>query len=236
MRSNLLFKLTIPFALIIISNQSFSQTPKELTDTGITRLQCYKENSPLLVACNSDAAQKLNSRQDGMFGWDVSSPNSANGKLGFKYTKISNTGQKLPPSATSWECVRDETTGLTWEVKRNDGGLRDNYRTFTNYGDTRAGDVGVYISELNGLGLCGKTNWRMPTVTELQSILDYGTHAEVKIDVNFFPNTVSWVYWASTPSPTDPDIVTYMINFRTGDIEAYYRWNTNYLARLVSGN
>ena len=53
------------------------------------------------------------------------------------YTKISNDGIILAdqsqvwdyngsePAGTQWSCVRDNDTGLYWEVKTNDGGLRD---------------------------------------------------------------------------------------------------------------
>ena len=47
------------------------------------------------------------------------------------YTKISNSGAVLPDTATlgsganDWACTKDNKTGLTWEVKTDDGGLRD---------------------------------------------------------------------------------------------------------------
>nr|WP_298893996.1 DUF1566 domain-containing protein [uncultured Acinetobacter sp.] len=45
------------------------------------------------------------------------------------FTKISAKGKKLPDSATEWDCVLDNETGLMWEYKTTDGGLRDS----TNY-------------------------------------------------------------------------------------------------------
>jgi hypothetical protein len=47
------------------------------------------------------------------------------------YTKIANDGSELPDSATlgtnptDWACTKDNKTGLIWEVKTDDGGLRD---------------------------------------------------------------------------------------------------------------
>jgi hypothetical protein len=47
------------------------------------------------------------------------------------YTKIANNGANLPDSAllgtgpTDWACTRDNRSGLLWEVKTADSGLRD---------------------------------------------------------------------------------------------------------------
>ena len=41
------------------------------------------------------------------------------------YTKISYDGKKLPDNAKSWSCVRDNNSGLVWEVKSTDGGIHD---------------------------------------------------------------------------------------------------------------
>ena len=57
------------------------------------------------------------------------------------YSKIANSGSVLPDSAVlgsgagDWACTRDNTTGLIWEVKTTDGGLRDWNKGYTNYDD-----------------------------------------------------------------------------------------------------
>jgi hypothetical protein len=49
------------------------------------------------------------------------------------------------------------------------------------------------------MALCGYTDWRMPTVEELQSIVDYGKpHPGPAINTSWFPNTPSNVYWTAT--------------------------------------
>jgi hypothetical protein len=61
------------------------------------------------------------------------------GSAGFDFTKIANDGFELPSNATlgsgpkDWACTRDNVTGLLWEVKTADGGLRDQDWTFTWY-------------------------------------------------------------------------------------------------------
>ncbi|MDO9104919.1 MAG: DUF1566 domain-containing protein [Methylovulum sp.] len=48
-----------------------------------------------------------------------------------RFIKIANNGQELPYSAAlgnrpnDWACIKDTKTGLIWEVKTSDGGLRD---------------------------------------------------------------------------------------------------------------
>ncbi len=50
------------------------------------------------------------------------------------YTKIANDGSELSADAIlgtnpkNWACTKDNKTGLTWEVKTDDDGLRDKMR------------------------------------------------------------------------------------------------------------
>jgi len=41
------------------------------------------------------------------------------------YTKLDSQGNPLPDSATEWVMVRDNMTGLIWEVKQNQDGVKD---------------------------------------------------------------------------------------------------------------
>ena len=74
------------------------------------------------------------------------------------YSKISNSGSVLPDTATlgsganDWACTKDNKTGLIWEVKTDDGGLRDKdwyYSWYKPNGDN-GGDVGYRGSNTNG--------------------------------------------------------------------------------------
>lgn len=188
-----------------------------LPDTGITASQCYSAGSNALVSCTSAAAIALNSQQDGMVGRDVANNDDADGKAGFSYTKIGADGRTLPASATAWSCVKDNITGLIWEVKTADGGLRDRTRTYTNYDSTTSLQLGGtstptqaqinaasnsvgFKNAVNIAGLCGATDWRLPTADELQSIVDYGVpYPGPTIDAAWFPNTVGNSFWSSSP-------------------------------------
>ncbi|MDP1656723.1 MAG: DUF1566 domain-containing protein [Hylemonella sp.] len=161
-----------------------------LTDTGVTSSQCYQAGSDVLVSCTSAAAIALNSKQDGMIGRDVTTPDSSDGKLGFSYSAVGSHART--------ECVKDNLTGLTWEGKPTSG-LRANTNMYTNYGDGRAGDASAYVAAVNATALCGYTDWRLPIADELQSIVDYGVAwPGPAVDAGWFPNTVNLVFWSSS--------------------------------------
>ena len=113
------------------------------------------------------------------------------------YIKISATGEHLPDSARSWAGVLDRVTGLMWEVKTNDGGIHDKDNDIYRWGgkgvsNTALGqylgnneceairwdDEGEYYDDWNTLvdgsnreQLCGKNDWRVPTLYELASLV-----------------------------------------------------------------
>ena len=123
-------------------------------------------------------------------------PKVGAGGKGFDFSKISNNGAVLPASATlgtdpnDWACTYDNHTGLMWEVKTTSG-LRSQSHTYTwydsvhNYGGnpgTASGgtcqttgrcDTEKFTADVNAAGLCGKTDWRMPTHQELYNLAEY---------------------------------------------------------------
>ena len=184
---------------------TLSITPSTLNDTGITASQCGP------VACSSADAIALNNAQDGMVGRDANAATNSNtdGKLGFSFTAVQGG------------CVQDNVTGLIWEVKTADGGLRDWAKTYTNYDsttvlqkyngtafvaptqaeiDATTNSVG-FKNGVNTQGLCGYSDWRLPTADELQSIVDYSVRwPGPTIDASWFPNTMRYSdFWSASP-------------------------------------
>ncbi|MBV5308526.1 DUF1566 domain-containing protein, partial [Chromatium okenii] len=107
------------------------------------------------------------------------------GSNGFDFTKLDAAGNDLPATATNHTCVRDNVTGLIWQVKLSDS-------TFT-FDQTAA-----YAETVNSTGLCGFKDWRMPNIKELMGIADYSRYSPA-IDTNYFPGTPSSGFWSGSP-------------------------------------
>jgi hypothetical protein len=176
---------------VISGAASVTITAAQMHDTGGTASQCYGSGSNTLVSCTGSAALALNNAQDGMLGRDVSSADNTDGKLGFSFSAVS--------SYASTECVKDNLTGLVWEGKPT-AGDRASSNSYSNYGDSRSADASAYVTAVNTAGLCGYTNWRLPTRAELQALLDYSVASpDPGVDTTWFPNTLASAYWSSSP-------------------------------------
>lgn len=158
--------------------------------------------------------------QDALYGRDATASDDSDGHAGFSFTKIDSSGNPLPASATSWDCVLDNVTGLMWEVKADDNGLRDKDWAYTWYNSdsaTNGGSVGAansgscydstscdtekYVAQVNDVsngGICGYSDWRMPSQEELGGIADMGSVSPA-VDTSYFPNMQSNRYWTASP-------------------------------------
>ncbi|NVK75377.1 MAG: DUF1566 domain-containing protein [Oceanospirillaceae bacterium] len=112
------------------------------------------------------------------------------------YSKLSATGKLLPDSARQWSCVKDNKTGLVWEVKTDDGGIHDKNNKYrwggkgvsqTALGDyqgnnkrkpanwdgrgKRHDDWNTLVDGSNQHNLCGFNDWRVPDLYELASLV-----------------------------------------------------------------
>jgi len=213
-------------------------TTTELTGSPIiTALPCYgRLNDTGWQKCSTNTGNGFACpltdypRQDSEYGRDVLASKGqllkiGQGTAGFDYTKVANDGTDLPATTAlgattkAWACTRDNLTGLLWEVKTADGGLRDVYNTYSWYnpnsttnggfagyqdnGNCSGGiacDTDSYVKAVNANKLCGKTDWRMPTVEEMLSIFDY-TRSPIAINPTYFPNTQSYWFFTSTVAP-----------------------------------
>ncbi len=151
-----------------------------IPDTGQTT--CY-DNEGLIISCPMP--------DNAFYGQDASytvNPPS--------YTKLGYGGKDLPGEATSWAMVRDNVTGLTWEVKTDNSGIQDKDKLFW-YASSEE-----LINSLNRSRLGGYSDWRLPTKKELISLVNYGSYGagNPMIDTRYFPNTQPSDYWSSTKS------------------------------------
>jgi hypothetical protein len=98
--------------------------------------------------------------------------------------------------------VRDDVTGLIWEVKTDDGGIHDKDNEYAWEEDSDEPNVqNDFIAVLNSERFGGSDDWRLPTVQELYTIVhNIKTDADndPKISTTYFPNTMLSRYWSST--------------------------------------
>ena len=178
------------------------------------------------------------------------------GSKGFDFTKIANNGTALPataalgPNATDWACTFDNNTGLMWEVKvnnathlRHQGHTYSWYDSVKNYGGnagTPSGgtcqtsgrcDTEKFVADVNTVALCGKTDWRMPRVTELLQIVDRGAPSLPTIDATYFPSTPASWFWSGSPLAFDAGYA-WAVSFDLGRGNAQPRSQT-YQVRVV---
>ncbi|MBW2731633.1 MAG: DUF1566 domain-containing protein [Deltaproteobacteria bacterium] len=121
-----------------------------------------------------------------------------------RYIKVSNSGNSLPDlaslgsGANEWACTYDSVKRLLWEIKTDDGGMRDRDWSYIWHDPTSLGVVGDeqnefysqncelqdfcntnnYMKRVNSTNLCGVGNWRIPSLLQLKS-LNYCSNTKV---------------------------------------------------------
>ncbi len=177
--------------------------------------------------------------QDGKYGRDKTTPTAVDGVLGFSFTKVCRNGElagtgNCPANPVygsqfnNWGCTKDNVTGLIWEIKTHRG-WRGRNKTYTNLGNGAATDASGFVNAVNASTLCGASDWRLPTVTELQSIVNYST-AKI-VGVNWFQNSLPIWYWTSEGQAGDASYA-WFVSFNTGSVNHVNR-DGYYAVRLV---
>jgi hypothetical protein len=213
-----------------------------LNDTGITTCS---DNSTNGLACPINDFPN----QDAQVGRDKTKNDDSDGHAGFSFTKISDSGATLAASATSWNCVKDNVTGLTWEIKTTDSGLHDMYNGYSwyepdntknggNAGTQNGGqckgsdcDTNAYVKAVNAIGYCSYKDWRLPTRQELMSIVDL-SRVNPTIDTTYFPNTQSNWFWSSSRNAYNSGYV-WGVDFDYGDSSSFSKESNAVHVRLV---
>lgn len=198
-----------------------------LNDTGMTK--CYGASAE--ITCDNVNFP----RQDADYGRDAypgqidkAGYSFNNSTDSFDFTKLDENGDEMPITGSAAACIRDNVTGLIWEVKQGTAGtLRANTNTYTwSYPDGSTGgnegaegapggtcpsteDCGLetFVEEVNASVYCGAANWRVPTMIELQSLINYSQGSSVGVidrwafnDIPLSGSPANLYYWTSETS------------------------------------
>lgn len=97
--------------------------------------------------------------------------------------------------------VKDNTTGLVWlKCRLRSNGSVDS-GSCTNPGTFQWADAITACNDLNTGSFGGYNNWRLPSVKELFSMMNYKYYCPPFVDEGLFPNTEitgEQKYWTST--------------------------------------
>ena len=179
-----------------------------LPDTGQTL--CYdKQATPVGGACPGGGNGTGTGGQDGVYGPAAVQP---------RYTVLNPVGIS--------SVTVDNVTGLMWVT---------NPRTDAGFAGAQKWESALTSCTvtLNGMAYAGYTDWRLPDVRELMSIVDYGAAAAPRINTTAFPNTVSDYYWTSTTYVVNTTLA-WIGNFTLGNVGVFSKTNSIY-ARCVRG-
>lgn len=142
----------------------------------------------------------------------------------FDMTRINQDGSVNDGSDYArkpWACVRDNQSGLIWEIKKTEAGLQNIDNTYSWYdpddksnggyaGKANAGkcsgsdcDTYSYAKAINATKLCGLNDWYLPSRFELNTIVDTSVPLPgPTLPKAYFPESLSGKYWTDTTFKT----------------------------------
>lgn len=152
---------------------------------------------------------------------DALTDSSADGHAGLSYAAT--------PSAAAQQCTTDKVTGLVWETKADANAQAATY-TYD--------QLAAYVTAVNGAARCGKSDWRLPTVNELLTLVDFSLATGSAADATGFPDQGTNRYWtADTVAGTTAN--AWFVDFGNQGLVSFDNKSsttyTTYRVLLVSG-
>lgn len=154
------------------------------------------------------------------FGRDTNSLTnaSADGALGFSFEK--------QPSAASWNCTYDKVSGLTWERL---SGVSSTYAS-----------LGSYVQTVNTARPCGYSDWRVPTATELLSLMDASrpaAYGAVNADREGVTDAaMTGQFWTVESLPAVGAVDAWLVDALNGGAVSFAAKSNSLGVRLVRGS
>ena len=116
--------------------------------------------------------------------------------------------------------VTDNRTGLMWTKNADMGGPKT-------WCDA--------LSECESCKVGGYNDWRLPNVTELQSLIDYSRYSPVLPDGHPFPTAQSQYYWSSTTDASNTDNA-WSVNINHGFVNLFGKGYYHYVWCVRGGS
>jgi hypothetical protein len=120
------------------------------------------------------------------------------------------------PYAVSSNTVIDKGTGLEWQ-KHDDGTSRDWQNA---------------LAYCENLSLNSRTDWRLPNIRELKSIVDVSRYYPAVDPV--FPSRLAY-YWSATSVANYPSTSAWTVSFANGDDNWYVKTDRYYVRCIRAG-
>jgi len=137
-------------------------------------------------------------------------------------TVANNKTRFIPKAIGGADVVIDRATGLMWAADGNGYGCKNGLTA----------NWAAALVWANDMFWAGFTDWRIPNIIELLSIVNF-TRWDPAINPTLFPNTHFNEYWTSTTA-FFPDTSAWIIHFSQGINSQQDKTNTYYL-RCVRG-
>ena len=224
-----------------ISNELLVTPRNPLNDTGV--MYSANAQSGVNESCTESIQNEGHIPQDCDQGRDadevIIGSKVGAGSGAFDFTKLASDGTALSvqegvwaadgseSEGTLWSCVKDNLTGLVWEIKTIEGA-----HSFEQENKVRWANRNAPADASNVEGFCNITTWRVPTLVESMTIANLNRQNPAFVATHF-PNGKSQSYWTSTPDASN-SANAWTGNFYSGIGNSKVR-TSNFQVRLVSG-